>query len=120
MKKLVVLLFVASALLVLGASFSTASEQDFILINDTGVDIHALFVTPTKSDDWGDNILGKDMLADGGTATIHFAPQVESCVWDFAVSDPDDTAVAWSGIDLCKAEKVTLHMDGDKVWATVE
>ena len=34
--------------------------QDFILVNRTGVEIYALYVTPQNAEDWGDDRLGDD------------------------------------------------------------
>lgn len=119
MKNLFALLFVMAVSLI-SVPDSFAGKQDFILINDTGVEINELYVSPTKSDDWGEDILGKDVLADGETATINFPHDEGSCLWDFSVADPEEASVEWTGIDLCKYEKITLHMEGEKVWATFE
>lgn len=119
MKKLFAFLFVLT-LSVISVQNISAGKQDFVLVNGTGVDIHELYVSPTKSDDWGEDILGQDILKDGQQATIGFSRDESACLWDFSVSDPDEASVEWSGIDLCKYEKITLHIKGEKVWATFE
>src|SRR5437773_1832450 len=47
------------------SSTSTTAAQDFTLINKTGVVIDKLYVSPANKDEWGDDILGQDQLADG-------------------------------------------------------
>src|SRR6185436_11050352 len=49
---------------------STAADQDFTLVNDTGVVIDKLYVSPHDSDDWEEDILGKDTLASGESLDI--------------------------------------------------
>jgi hypothetical protein len=45
----------------------TGGDQDFKLDNKAGVEIHALFVSPHDENEWGNDILGRDTLPDGGT-----------------------------------------------------
>jgi hypothetical protein len=119
MKPLFVFTFVLFVFLT-QAPNSYAGMQDFVLINETGVEINSLYLSPTKSNKWGDDILGDEVLADGEQATINFVHDQDSCLWDFSVSDPAKTSVSWKGIDLCKYQKITLHIKGEKVWATFE
>src|SRR5258708_9887012 len=51
------------------ASDKTAA-QDFTLINKTGVVIDKLYISPANADDWQENILGQEQLADGSTVDI--------------------------------------------------
>lgn len=88
------------------------AKQDFKLINATGYELKALYVSPSKSDDWGDDILGQDVLSDGQTVSVHFSPKVHTCKWDLKVTySDDDSNAVWSGIDLCTVEKITIHYD---------
>jgi hypothetical protein len=54
------------------ASAAPLGDQDFTLVNKTGVEIHALHVAPHSSDEWGEDILGKDTLANGESLGITF------------------------------------------------
>jgi hypothetical protein len=51
------------------------AKQDFKLVNKTGYELKALYVAPSKSDDWQDDILGQDTLADGEGRQRPFQPQ---------------------------------------------
>jgi hypothetical protein len=88
------------------------AKQDFSLANKTGYELKALYVAPSKSDDWGDDILGQDVLSDGQTVNIHFSPKVKTCTWDLKVTYTDDDSNAvWEKIDLCSVDKITIHYD---------
>ena len=51
-----------------------AGDQDFTLVNRTGVEIHKVYASPHSSDDWEEDILGDDTLSDGESVNITFSP----------------------------------------------
>jgi hypothetical protein len=88
------------------------AKQDFKMVNATGYELKALYVSPSKSDDWGDDILGQDVLSDGQVVNVHFSPKVHTCKWDLKVTySDDDSNAVWQEIDLCTVEKITIHYD---------
>lgn len=58
-------LFAVAGIALLTASVARAGDQDFTLVNKTGIEIHSLHVAPHSSDEWGEDILGKDTLPNG-------------------------------------------------------
>ena len=54
------------------------AKQDFRLVNKTGYELKALYVAPSKSDDWQDDVLGQDTLADGQAVNVHFSPKTKT------------------------------------------
>lgn len=85
------------------------AKQDFKLVNKTGYELKALYVSPTKSDDWEEDILGQDTLDDGQSVNVHFSPKAHTCKWDLKVVYADDNSSAvWGNIDLCSIEKITI------------
>ncbi|HML10767.1 MAG TPA: argininosuccinate lyase [Stellaceae bacterium] len=102
----------AAVLAFAAPAFTQEAKQDFKLINATGYELKALYVSPSKSDEWGDDILGQDVLSDGQAVNVHFSPKVHTCKWDLRVTYTDDNSNAvWSDIDLCTVEKITIHYD---------
>ncbi|MDP3444068.1 MAG: hypothetical protein Q8T08_14525 [Ignavibacteria bacterium] len=95
-------------------------KQDFTLVNNTGVVIHNVYITAHNADDWGDDILGKDVFNDGEETDIQFDKVEDVCKWDLRISDEEGNAIEWENIDLCKWAVVTLHWDGKKATATFE
>ncbi len=98
------------------------SELDFKLVNRTGYDLKELFIGPTSSEDWGDNIL-KRPLKDGASIEIKFNPKASAAKWDLkVVYEVDDTSVQWLGYDLKEITTITLFYDKktDKTSAKTE
>ena len=105
----------AAAALGLGLAFAAPvvaqeARQDFDLVNKTGYDISHVYVSPMKSDDWEEDVLGKDVLSDGDEWEIKFQRATKTCKWDLKVVYADDNSAAyWKGIDLCKVAKITIR-----------
>lgn len=111
----------ASALLVLASNVSSfAGEQDFTLVNATGVEIHNLHVSPHEKNSWGPDILGKDTLPDGASAEIKFDADAAINDWDVRVADSKGNSLEWHNLDLTEISKVTLHYADGKATAEVE
>ena len=107
--------FIASVGIVSALSFSAAAssqegKQDFNLVNKTGYDIKSVFVSPSKSSDWEDDVLGKESLGDGDSWDIKFRRSSHTCKWDLkVVYEVDSSTAVWSDIDLCQVEKITIR-----------
>jgi hypothetical protein len=114
--------------LILVASFVTASalarsgKQDFILHNQTGVEIHSLYVSPHSAGDWEEDILGRDTLPSGETVKVTFEDRDKHVKWDLKVTDKDGNALEWYDLNLIEIEEVTLHWDAQKGkgWADIK
>ncbi len=97
-----------------------AGDQDFTVVNKTGIEVHELYVTPHDSDDWEDDILGEDTLTNGAEVDIKFSRKEKAKLWDLKVVDADGSEVTWENLDLLEISKVTLHYKKGKAWADVE
>lgn len=96
-------------------AMASAAPQDFTLDNATGYDIANLFVGPTSSDDWGDDVLGEDVLKNGEAVKIHFPDgRGETCQWDLKITYTDKTTHEWRNVDLCSIASITVHYDEAK------
>lgn len=102
--------FALSCLLMIAVPANAAGKQDFILVNKTGYDISHVYVSPVKSDDWEEDVLGKDVLEDGDSWKIKFNRSTSTCKWDLKVVYADDDSTAfWKNIDLCSVSKITIR-----------
>jgi hypothetical protein len=112
---------VASAAL-LGVVVKTAfaGEQDFTLVNKTGIEIHKVFISPHNSDEWGEDILGKDTLSDGDSVDITFGKREKAAHWDLRVEDGKGHSVTWESLNLLEISKVTIHLNDGKATADIE
>jgi len=119
--------FLARLLLALSAVFALAvspgvlaGKQDFTVVNQTGIEIHELYVTPHDSDDWEDDILGQDTLPSGSEVDIHFSRKEKAASWDLRIVDGKGNSTEWEDLDLLTISRVTLHYKKGKAWADVE
>lgn len=101
-------------------SIKAQGAQDFTLVNKTGVEIYALYVTPHNADAWGDDILGADTLASNGTLDITFSRKEKAKFWDLRVEDEDGNFIEWDKLNLLEISTVTLFYKNGKATATVE
>ncbi|MBF0148222.1 MAG: argininosuccinate lyase [Magnetococcales bacterium] len=94
----------------LAGSLFAGPNQDFTLVNKTGYTLDQVYVSPAHSDDWEEDILGRDTMDDGESVPIHFSRNVTTCEWDLKVVYYDDNSSAvWSNIDLCSVSKITIR-----------
>ena len=85
------------------------AKQDFTLVNKTGYALSEVYVAPSKSDDWDQDVMGRDIVDDGEAVDISFDHADKSCKWDLKVIYQDDNSSAvWYGIDLCTVSKITI------------
>src|SRR5687768_635637 len=79
---------------------SAQAAQDFTVVNKTGVEIYALYVTPNNSDEWGNDILGVDTLRAGETLDISFSRKEKAKLWDLRIEDEAGTFIEWKNLNL--------------------
>lgn len=102
------------------AAASEGAAKGFALINQTGADIHALYITPSDSKDWQEDILGVDTLPAGEKADITFNRGEKAAKWDIRIEDSEGAYIEWEDLDLLTAKKVTLHLKNGKATAETE
>jgi hypothetical protein len=104
------ILVAAVALFAVTASPAFAeSKQDFDLVNRTGYTIDKVFVSPTSSDDWQNDVLGRDVLDEKETVHIRFNRAAKTCKWDLKVVYSDGEEAEWDEFDLCEVSKITIR-----------
>ena len=119
-KARVILAVSAIAVLVAATAYARAGKQDFVLHNKTGVEINELYVSPVTSDDWEEDILGQDTLADGDSLKITFDDRDKHVHWDLKVTDSKGNSIEWHDLNLVEISEVTLHYKDGKAWADVK
>jgi hypothetical protein len=109
----------ALSMMLLPAAFAQG-QQDFTVVNRTGVEINRLYVSPHSTKDWEEDILGQDTLADGDSVNIHFSRTEKAAKWDLRIEDSDGNGIEWTNLNLLEISKLTLHYKDGKAWADVE
>lgn len=115
--------FAVAMLVILGLSPSVVraeSALDFTLVNDTGYVIDKVFVSPSKLEKWGEDVMGPDdQVPDGKSVHIHFNREAEKVTkWDLKVVFTDNESRYWTDLDLSTISEVTIHYKNDHATAT--
>jgi hypothetical protein len=101
-----------AAVVAFAPTLASAAPQDFELANTTGYELKSLYISPTSSNDWAEDVLGQDTLANGASLKIHFpGGRGETCEWDLKVTYQDDSSHEWSNVNLCEITTVTISYD---------
>jgi hypothetical protein len=86
-----------------------ADPRDFELDNNSSVDIAFVYVAPSADDDWGDDIMGTDLLPAGQSVNINFKKfDGETCQYDVKVVGVGGQEGYLYKVDLCSVSKVTF------------
>lgn len=99
----------AVLILLSGAALMQAGSQDFTLVNHTGLTIQELYISPTKSAEWGGDVLGVSVLESGDQTDITFPPGAGARVWDLMIVDEEGEKITWGSLRLNEISEITLY-----------
>ena len=101
------------------AAAGAQGKQDFTLHNKTGYVISEVYVSAHSTNDWEEDILGRDVLGNGERVEISFPRGEKACMHDLKVVYDDGEEAEWEGFDLCSVSTIGLRYNrktGD-TWA---
>jgi len=88
---------------------------DFKLVNNTGEDFYAVYLTETTTKNWGKDILPEDIVKNGDTVDIKFkyVDDETLCTWDLRLTydRSEQEYIYINEIDLCEVSILTLYID---------
>lgn len=91
-----------------GEAATGQAQQNFTLNNNTGHVLTTLNVSPSNEEQWGPDILGRDVLGDGESAAISFARGESQCEWDIRATYDDGGTTDVRGVNLCEVASVEM------------
>ena len=84
-------------------------DLDFTLANKTGFAIRGIYMAPSNSTDWGDNLISKPM-ENGDQLAITFSAKATGAEWDIRIVWVDQgNDVIWKKCRLNEISKFTLR-----------
>ena len=96
-----------AACLCLTAAPAFAEDLVFDLINSSTANLQELYVSAEESDNWGDDILGMDVLGAGEQGAVTIADGATVCSYDMQFVM--DNGVTLEGTaNLCETNKFTI------------
>jgi hypothetical protein len=85
-----------------------AEDLVFTLVNNATQPLSSLYVSLPEADQWGDDILGVDVLGVGETGTITIKDGKDVCKYDLQFVMENEASVEGTA-DLCETNTFTLH-----------
>ena len=111
--KLLFLFILVAGLSLFSAKNSSAQALTYDVVNNTGVTLVDVYVTPSETSNWGNDILPNNLFEDGSTISVTIpADYGETCMFDMKITDLAGGHVTFSGIDACKLIKLQINGDG--------
>lgn len=101
------------SLLCVANSFAEG-QQDFALHNQTGKVIKEIYIGPTSSEEWDDDVMGKNVVPDGGGVHVTFSPKTTAKHWDVKIVFEDDKSTVWTNFDLTTIDDITISFKDGK------
>lgn len=90
-----------------GGDSTAGSQQNFTFVNQAGVTVTTLQVSPTGESHWGDDILGRDVLANGESTQIVFERGDDRCFWDLRATGEGGGEMVMMNQNLCELTTIT-------------
>jgi hypothetical protein len=106
--------------LTMAACTASANFQEFILVNETGVDIAGLYISPVAKQNWGEDVLAVKTLPSGSECQVHFLSNEKADFWDLMIVDQEGSSLEWPELSLSSNAKVTLSIENGTPVATYE
>ena len=95
------------------ASKNTSGELSYDVVNNTGVTLVDVFVTPAETNNWGNDILPNNLFEAGSTIRVTIPPDYgETCMFDMKITDDAGGHITFTNIDICKVIKIQINSDG--------
>lgn len=97
------------------ANAALADHRDFKIINRSGATIEKLWISPSSSDDWEDEMLKGNGVRNGTTKNITFSGNYaeDECQFDLKYIDANEDTWTFNKIDLCKVSELTFKRNSD-------
>lgn len=92
----------AAAAFALAAPAMAQMYDKATIENSTGYTISEIYIAPSKSNDWEEDVLDWDVLKDGQEVSISFRKAANTCDWDLKVVYDDGDEAEWEHLDLCE------------------
>jgi hypothetical protein len=112
MKKILLAVsFLAITFVFTSSSYSQALY--FFVTNNTGVTLNNLYVTPSETTNWGNDILPNDLFEASTSVRVDIpADYGTTCLFDMKITDLNGNYITFTGMDACKLHTLILNADG--------
>jgi hypothetical protein len=91
------------------AGSALAQDVEFTIINNSSVDLHYFYTTPSNDDSWGEDLLAEmGVLESGYQATAMIGDGSDQCLYDFKFLGAEGEELIVTEVDICTLSSYTL------------
>jgi hypothetical protein len=83
---------------------------DFTFVNNSGLVIKSIYVSPQDADDWQENILTGESIRSRDRVVVRFDPQEQRSLWDLKVVASDGMSAEFENLDLRRTSRLTFRL----------
>lgn len=94
------------------SSVTWAADYYIDITNNTGYTIYYLYISPEKSTEWEEDVLGSEVLPNNETRRVTLTGY-KSPKFDIRLVDEDDDSYTFWGVDVSKQDLVVTLEDLD-------
>jgi hypothetical protein len=91
-----------------GVQQAIASHLSFRFHNNTSVSVERLFVSPSSSPNWEEDVLGSRILPSGRSIYINIPGDYDTCYFDIKAQFRDGSSIHRRGFNLCRTSDIYL------------
>lgn len=85
------------------------TNQNFTLNNRSQAVISHVYVSPVSDEQWGEDVMGQDVLNAGESVEISFPRAESECNWDIRVTINGDQNQEIRNVNLCETTEVNYQ-----------
>lgn len=87
-----------------------AQDVEFTVINNSSVDIHYFYTTPSTQDTWGEDLLEElGILESGYQATAYIGDGSDQCLYDLKFIGENGEELVAPQVDICTLDSYTIE-----------
>ena len=90
-------------------SAANAANRHVDIVNDTGMTMAEFYASATGTDDWEEDILGSDTLANGEVFDVDIDDGSGACKFDFKAVFTDGSSHVRRSVDVCSISTFTYR-----------
>ncbi|HEY8576835.1 MAG TPA: hypothetical protein VIL88_10910 [Devosia sp.] len=99
----------AASLLLFTTLPAAAQNVEFSLLNNSSHTLEYLYVAPSNTDEWGDDLLGETgVLEAGSEATVFIGDGSDQCLYDLRFETAEGAELDVYEVNICKLSSYTL------------
>jgi len=102
------ILALSAALAALAAAPVLAQDVSYELVNNTDLTVIEFYSSPVSDPEWGDDILGSQVIGPGESGTVTMYDGAAYCEYDFQFILEDGSTVEGQG-DICTTPQFVLE-----------